>query len=286
MLVRKLDDGKGTSLVIALLVIGMLTVLFVAKEQSASQSVSLGIVPRYQNLGSLDDVVPLNDTLVEPVIYANIAGLNALPTQAKKDKFIAIMLPTILLVKKQWAEKQQFVQNLMQDTTLSWSTADSLMVDSLMQKLKASSLGGLNERLKTHPTSLVLAQAAIESGWGTSRFFTQANNIFGVWSYNSKEPRMKASETRGEKPVYVKKYDFIATAVNDYFTVIARAPAYRKFRKARAQSNNPYQLIWYLRNYSELRDRYIVLLGKTITGNALEQYDHYRLKPSIQVASF
>ena len=62
-------------------------------------------------------------------------------------------------------------------------------------------------RLKTHPTSIVLAQAAIESGWGSSRFYKEANNVFGVWSYSENEPRIKAMEDREGKSVYVKKYD-------------------------------------------------------------------------------
>ncbi len=74
--------------------------------------------------------------------------------------------------------------------------------------------------MKTHPVSIVLAQAAIESAWGESRFFKKGNNIFGMWSYNRKEPRMRARETRNGKPVYLKKYRSLSDAIDDYFVTM------------------------------------------------------------------
>ena len=63
--------------------------------------------------------------------------------------------------------------------------------------------------MKTHPYKYRLAQAAIESGWGTSRFYKEANNVFGIWSYSENELRIKAMEDREGKSVYVRKYDVL-----------------------------------------------------------------------------
>ncbi len=86
------------------------------------------------------------------------------------------------------------------------SAQDLVFLDKMYKKFKTDNNRELLIRMKTHPVSIVLAQAAIESAWGESRFFKKGNNIFGMWSYNRKEPRMRARETRNGKPVYLKKY--------------------------------------------------------------------------------
>ena len=124
---------------------------------------------------------------------------------------------------------------------------------------------------------LLLAQAALESGWGTSRFYKQANNIFGVWSYSENEPRIKASEARDGKPIFVKKYDTLPESFASYFKTLARGP-YKTFRSKRTQTNDVFQLITHLQLYSELREEYVSRLESLIRFNNLEQYDSYTLK--------
>jgi Bax protein len=60
------------------------------------------------------------------------------------------------------------------------SDTDKLFLDSLLLRYESDSYENLLERLKPNPTSLVLAQAAIESGWGQSRFALEGNNLFGI----------------------------------------------------------------------------------------------------------
>ena len=93
------------------------------------------------------------------------------------------------------------------------SQEDSLYYESVWNQLKAKDTLDLARKLKTPPNSLALAQAAIESGWGTSRVFHQANNIFGVWSVNPNEPRLKANQARKDKQVYLKKYTTVARTI-------------------------------------------------------------------------
>ena len=133
------------------------------------------------------------------------------------------------------------------------------------------------KRLHPHPTSIILAQAAIESGWATSRFCREANNIFGIWSYNSNEKRIKASEGREGQDIYLRKYDSLFESVYDYLETISRAGAYEEFREMRLYSSNPYRLIWYLSNYSELRYEYVRSLRNVIEFNDLHLYDNLQL---------
>ena len=90
---------------------------------------------------------------------------------------------------------------------------------------------------------------------------------------------MMASQTRGEQKIFVKQYDNLYGSIEDYLQVLAKTRAYRKFREARYQSDNVYELIWYLKSYSERGDKYVSLLRDVIVNNNLTEYDHYRIDP-------
>ena len=127
--------------------------------------------------------------------------------------------------------------------------------------------------LKPHPVSIVLAQAAIESAWLTSRFTKNANNIFGVWSFDKNEPRILATGSRGKKNVYLKKYKNYREAVENYYFNLGRAWAYADFRKLRTETDDPYALLPHLKIYSEKREAYVDMLKSVIKFNKFEQYD-------------
>jgi len=157
----------------------------------------------------------------------------------------------------------------------AWAEDDYTFLEDLYKKYKTDNIKKLANRLKTHPVSIVLAQAAIESAWGESRFFKEGNNIFGMWSYNKNEPRMRTKGTRNGKHIYVKKYASISDAIDDYFLVIGRG-AYKSFRKQRNITDNPLELVKYLVNYCELRN-YPSKLRKFIVHNKLRKFDKFRL---------
>ena len=127
--------------------------------------------------------------------------------------------------------------------------------------------------LKPHPISILLAQAAAESAWLTSRFTKEANNIFGVWSFNKNEPRIAASGLRGDKTIYLKKYSTLKEAVRDYYKNLGKTWAYKEFRKQRTITSNPYVLSDYLISYSEKKEEYTKLLRSMIKYNKFDKYD-------------
>jgi uncharacterized FlgJ-related protein len=147
-------------------------------------------------------------------------------------------------------------------------------IQLLKVRYKAKGYPCLLKRLHTHPVSVVIAQAALESGWGSSRFYREANNIFGVWSYNPNEPRVAAGVPReGEKTIYVKKYPDLEASIEGYFRMIAKGRAYKKFRTARLHTDNPFEIIPYLNHYSELRHEYIRRLYHVIRSNKFYELD-------------
>ena len=86
------------------------------------------------------------------------------------------------------------------------------------------------DRLSRVPTSIIMAMAGVESGYGTSRFATEGNALFGVRTWDLKNvPHMKA---RGNPDASwgVKKYTTKCQSVQDMIAILNRHPAYKEFR--------------------------------------------------------
>jgi Bax protein len=156
---------------------------------------------------------------------------------------------------------------------------DSLFLGLQMVKYQTTQVSEILRKQQVHPTSIILAQAILESGWGTSRFFREGNNLFGLWSYNPGEDRMTTRDNREGKSVHLKKYSTLKECIEDYFVTIANSWAYEEFRKKRLEVENPFELIWYLQRYSELRYEYVKKVGEIMIQNDLKKYDHYVIDP-------
>jgi len=230
---------------------------------------------KYVSINTPSDIMIFKEKEVEPIIYTNTISLNKLVISEKKQKFFHMILPAILISKANLKIKRDRVLSLM-DTPIEQMDEDNIdFLNALYNKYKTKNIKELANRLKTHPVSIVLAQAAIESAWGESRFFKKGNNIFGMWSFNKNEPRIKAKKSRNGKAIYVKKYVNIVEAIDDYFTVIGRGN-YKSFRKQRNITDNPLILADYLVNYCEL-DNYPSKLRKFIIYNKLRKFDKFKL---------
>jgi Bax protein len=133
-------------------------------------------------------------------------------------------------------------------------------------------------RIAPLPPSLVLAQAAIESAWGTSRFARQGNNLFGQWCYQKGcglVPLRRSADSKHE----VAKFDSVAAAVEAYLHNLNTHRAYKDLRVLRAElstaesSANGHQLAQTLLYYSELRQVYVDEVQAVIRINKLHGYD-------------
>ena len=89
-----------------------------------------------------------------------------------------------------------------------------------------------HDRMSRVPTSMIIAMAGVESAWGTSRFATEGNALFGVRTWDKSVPQMKA---RGNPDAAwgVKKYETKCDAVKDMIRVLNNHPAYKEFREVR-----------------------------------------------------
>lgn len=231
-----------------------------------------------KKINSVTEIVTIQDSLVKPVLYKNISGLDQLPFYQAKSKFISAILPSILVAKHQVHNTKMKIEKLRAKS--EWTKSDTAYFQETKRRYKASNIDDLVNRLVTLPNSVVLAQAAIETGWGESRFFIQASNLFGIWSYDENESRIAAGKTRSDKTIYLRSYDDMSGSIVDYFDVLARHHAYKKLRDARLSTSNPYVLVNHLRNYSERRGWYTRQLKRVMRQNKLTKYDSYRIDPA------
>ncbi len=187
--------------------------------------------------------------------------------QEKKKRFSALIVPAVeeayLDLMEQYDEVSKLIKN----------NKDRERIDALKEEYRATSDEELLAALKPHPKSIAIAQAAMESGWGTSRFFREANNLFGVWSFDKNEPRIAAGEKRGNKTIWVKKYSSIKASIKDYYRVLARGSSYKEFRKLKMKTDDPYLLVKKLDKYSERGAAYAKELSSMIRFNKFYNHD-------------
>jgi len=195
------------------------------------------------------------------------APVKQMTVSEKKQNFKDTLIPIATTVYNE-LEKQYLAIKL--DIENNRNTE---VIEKLKKEYNAKTDQLLLKALKPHPISILLAQAAAESAWLTSRFTKEANNIFGVWSFNKNEPRIAASGLRGDKTIYLKKYKNLKDAVKDYYKNLGKTWAYAEFRKQRMLTSNPYVLSDYLTSYSEKKGEYTKLLRSMIRYNKFDKYD-------------
>lgn len=236
---------------------------------------------QYVHLDSVHKIIHVNDSLVLPVLYDSIIVQNFVPSSIRKQQFIDQVLPAILIVKYQMENKSKKVTRIMRkiEEDIPLKKNEKEYADSLVKRFRAKSYENLLIRMTPQPTSLVLAQAALESGWGSSRFALEGNNLFGIWASPKDQNVIKSLFKRSEHQIYLKKYPNVAESIDHYFLTIGRNNAYRKFRSERYKRADVFQLIESLDSYSERGSEYTNELKKMIEWNNLQEYDSYSINP-------
>ena len=232
-----------------------------------------------KNITSVDSIIPPGDSTIVPVRYHGVPDFTDLDPQIRKEKFIQFMLPAVLVVRHQLMEDLrhvEFVENRM-DAGERVAPADTAFLNHMFEKYHTDSINVLKRRIYPHPVSLVIAQAALESGWGTSRFFREGNNIFGVWSFDGDDSRIASQYKRDGRTVYLKSYSSYIQSIRNYYLTIARVPYYKKFRLKRWDGASSIDLLPYLSRYSE-KSQYAQLAGTIIRENNIQEYDDYALR--------
>ncbi len=239
------------------------------------------LLVNYKNIHNTTDIAPVDQRYIKPFIYENMNEFQKIATDERKEKFIEVLLPSILIAKYEIFKENRQTINIWGKLKAHYDLtgSDSVFMEQLFQKYETKNFAEINQKQQLHPNSIILAQAALETGWGTSRFFLQGNNAYGIWSFNKMDNRMESLSGRGNVKIYLKKYNTLFESVNDYFLTISKSWAFDQFRKRRAQTDNAYELIWYLNKYSELRNDYVKKIGELLIQNNLTKYDTCELDP-------
>ena len=124
------------------------------------------------------------------------------------------------------------------------------------------------------PKELIIAQAALETGWGKSRFANEGNNLFGIRTFNKDEDWLLPITWDQEKWIGwgVKVYETKCDSVRDYVRILNEVWAYEDFREVRQNGGNVYQLADTLTKYAS-KPTYTKLVKNIIKHNIVGVYE-------------
>lgn len=245
---------------------------------------------------SLNDLVALE----RAIVYANgryriprmsprslPSDLHRLPIETRKRLFIHAMLPAVL------AENEQIRRDRLR--LLEWiqrervpTRADSTWLAGLFETYELPRRSEptvsfvssqLLPRVDEIPPALVLAQAAMESAWGTSRFAKSGNAYFGQWTHDPADPGIVPLGRTAGRTHRIKSYPSVGACVKDYMQNLNTHRAYRRLRRLRAAERyvnrvpNAFVLVSALNHYSARGERYVDALRDIMWHNSLARYD-------------
>ena len=205
-------------------------------------------------------------------------------TKKKKDTFIKIVMPLILDENNKILENRKKLFKILSKSTNSMGEKRWLKRRFKEYEIKKGDITELKVRMDIIPPSIAIAQAAIESGWGTSRFALEGNAMFGqwTWSKNGIEPTDK-SKNQDHK---ILKFSMLRSSVKAYKNNLNTHNGYKEFREKRAElrKNNKkisgLKLVNYLYNYAATGKEYTKSLKRTIDQNGLTDFDDATLMNS------
>ncbi len=232
----------------------------------------------YKKLSSPEEIVPVRCERVVPVTYTKVISLRDLQPSERKKKFIDLVLPSVLIVNYEVKHMRENLTKILKklERKLKLSRAEVEYVERLLDRCRADSIEEALIKANPVPPSLVIAQAAIESGWGTSRFFVEGNNLFGMWTFKKTEDAIISKEGTA----LLRKYDSILDSVRGYIYTINVGWAYRGFRNHRLRNSDPIELSKFLSLYSIERYKYVEKIKRIIEENDLRKLDLCSLDPA------
>ena len=232
----------------------------------------------------LDDV--RKSKLVKPV------ALTLLPqeikkienTKKRKEFFIQIILPLILKENNNIKLDRKRLFSIINKNNNSNLEKKWLDKKYKQYGVPSKDLSTLKIRMDEIPVSLAIAQAAKETGWGTSRFALEGNALFGQWTWSGEGLKPKDSDKNtGHK---VMRFNVLQASVRAYQRNLNTHSSYKGFRQARAQfrdagkSLDSLILSKFLDTYAETGEKYVEVLQQIIKQNNLKDFDDAKLLPS------
>ena len=232
----------------------------------------------------LDDV--RRNKLVKPIALTLLPAEIKMIENVKKRKefFIQIVLPLILKENGNIRLDRKRLFSIINKSNNTKLEKKWLNKKYKQYGIPSKDLSVLKIRMDEVPVSLALAQAAKETGWGTSRFAQEGNALFGQWTWSGEGLKPKDSEkNEGHK---VMKFNVLQASVRAYQRNLNTHSSYKDFRQERARLRDigkPLDSIilsGFLDGYAETGNEYVEVLKKIIRQNNLQDFDDAKLLPS------
>ena len=210
-------------------------------------------------------------------------------TQKKKDTFIKIVMPLIIDENSKILDNRKKLFKILGKQNNSRGEKVWLKRRFEDYEIKNEDVTELKVRMDIIPVSIAIAQAAKESGWGTSRFALEGNAMFGQWTYGKDGVApLEREKNKGHK---ILKFPMLRSSVQAYKNNLNTHSGYKEFRKKRADLRRKNQnisglaLVNYLHNYAATGKEYTDILKKIINQNSLTDFDNAILMNSNQSSS-
>jgi Bax protein len=219
-----------------------------------------------------------NKKKVKPIYFTRLPkDLDTIKSvKEKKETFLQILLPLIVAeneaIKKDRKYLLKIIKSNQSEENKKW-----LNKKYKTYKISDKNISELIEKIDIIPTSIALAQAAKESGWGTSRFALEGNAIYGQWTWTGDgiEPLEKTKEQNHK----ILKFPLLRASVKAYIANLNTHRGYKSFREKRAVLRKQNKrlvgidLIHELENYAQTGKEYTKILEKIIKQNDLDELE-------------
>ena len=205
-------------------------------------------------------------------------------TKKRKNMFIQIILPLIIKENNKIRIDRKRLFTILNKNSNTKIEKKWLEKKYKQYGVRQNDLSTLKIRMDEIPVSLAIAQAAKETGWGTSRFALKGNALFGQWTWSGEGLKPKNADVG--KDHKVMRFHSLQLSVRAYLRNLNTHSTYKNLRKARTELRNQNKpldsviLSKHLDKYAETGNQYIEVLQKIIEQNSLKDFDEARLLPS------
>ena len=205
-------------------------------------------------------------------------------TKIKRELFIKIILPLILNENEKIVEDRKKLFKILSKNFNTVGERVWLNRRFKEYKIDDHDLAKLKMRMDIIPVSIAIAQAANESGWGTSRFALEGNALFGQWTWSKKGILPKEQDP--DQSHKIMQFQILKASVRAYKNNLNTHNAYQEFRETRAKIRQEgkeidgLDLTKYLKNYAAIKEKYVAILENIIKRNSLTDFDKANLLPT------
>ena len=202
----------------------------------------------------------------------------------RKNLFIQIVLPLILEENNKILLDRKKLFAVLNKNNNSKSDNQWLIKKFKQYGVTNKDIPTLKRRMDIIPPSMAIAQAAKETGWGTSRFALEGNALFGQWTYTDKGIKPAAADAGSKHKVMM--FNVLKSSVRAYARNLNTHKSYRKMRYVRAIQRDNFgkldslELVDYLDQYAETGKEYTIILKKIIEQNTLNDFDDVKILPN------